>query len=62
MIASKYSNSYSSIETVKLLLEHPDININLKNNKGEIASTIAFKHSNNCSSYETYDLLSKYST
>jgi ankyrin repeat protein len=45
MLASRYSNNCSSIETVRMLLDHSDINVNLQNNNGFTASMLASKYS-----------------
>lgn len=54
--ACEYSNTFSSIDIVKLILSHPKIIINAKN-KGMSSLTLACKYSNLSSSVETIKLL-----
>ena len=56
-MACRYSNTESNIETVKLSLEHPNININIHNNNGRTALMLACGVSNTDSSMETVKLL-----
>ena len=56
MYASQYSGRYSSIETVKLLIEN-GANINLQNKYGETALIFSLKLSNTKSSIETVKLI-----
>ena len=56
MLASKYSNTESNIETVKLLLDN-GADINLKNCNGNSALMLASKYLNTDSNIETIKLL-----
>lgn len=57
MFASKFGDTDSNIETVKLLLEN-GADINLKNNDGETALMIIFKYNNTRIYIEIIKLLS----
>lgn len=56
ILASRYSNTTSNIETVKLLLEN-GADVNLKNINGATALTVASRNSNTESNIETVKLL-----
>jgi ankyrin repeat protein len=61
MLASRYSNNCSTIETVRMILNHSNININLQNKKGWTALMIASRYSNNGSTIETVRMLLNHS-
>ena len=56
IMACRYSNT-NSIETVKLLLNHPQINVNLQDNEGWTGLMMACRYSNTDSNIETVKLL-----
>jgi ankyrin repeat protein len=57
MFASRYSNTDSTEETVKMLLEHPNIDVNLQNEDGWAALMFASRYSNTDSTEETVKIL-----
>jgi ankyrin repeat protein len=57
MFSCRFSNNFSSNKIIRMLLEHPNINVNLQNRVGWTALMIASRYSNTDSTENTVKML-----